>query len=360
MKVRTSPLFSEYVIDGMQMEDTPFSALLDLLDGNGTVDVPKGPFASIVTDSLARPLGHIAPEPSMTESYIQEILQRAVSRKDVELCRAAEWTAGTLYNFLTNLIFRDGHFSLQQLLIMATWDWNNHTDGAQAAFYHSTTAMAACLEGLGIKLDRYFVEDSWRRCTLSISLRTNIPSRRKCPATMYADSSDWLIYIPFGDCRMQLGGSALEKILKGSGGTEMALEGCAPYFADCFEVVRELIEDGVVTAGITVGHGGLAVAAEKFRNHKTLELQIGGYMTASGESDPIKVLFAEMPGVLVQIKDIDFDYIDSQFLLQEVAYYPVGHPGTTPGRLSISTDDSCVNVSGILQSLLTMASEGED
>lgn len=359
MKVRTSPLFSEYTIDDLQMEETPFSALLDCLDGDGDVQTPKGPFEPVVTESLPRPLHRFDADITLTDNYIDGILHGAVSRKDVNLTRAAEWSASTLYNFLTNLIFRDGHFALQDILLMMEWDWNNRQDGASAAFYASTTSIAACLNGMGVKLDRYFVEDSWRRSSLDITLRSRISSKRKCAATMYGNSSDWLIYVPFGDCRMQLGGSALEQLLGGSGGPEMTLESCAPYYGDGYELVRELVEDGVVTAGIAIGRGGLACAAERFRAHKALELQIGGYMSASGESDPLKVLFAEMPGVLLQIKDIDFDYVDAQFLLQEIAYYPVGRPGMEPGRLSISTKDSS-DIGSILQSLLNMATEGED
>ena len=38
----------------------------------------------------------------------------------------------------------------------------------------------------------------------------------------------------------------------------------------------------------------------------------------------MKLLFAEVPGVLLQFNEADADYVDSQFLLQDVAYYRVG------------------------------------
>ena len=359
MKVRTSPLFSEYVIDELTMEESPFSALLDCLDGNGTVDVPKGPFGNIVTDSLSRPLKSIEVLPGQTDRYVQEILRTSLSRTEAELARCGEWTCARLYEFLVSLIFNDGHFTLQDLLLMVEWDWNNHAEGALAAFYSSCMSMATCLKSMDVKLDRYFVEENRRKCKMEISLRSKIPSRKKCRQAMLADSSDWLVYVPFADCRMQLGGSALEKVTKGSGAPEMPLESCAGYFADCYEIVRELVEDGIITAGIPTGRGGLACAAEKFRSHKKLRMDIGGIMNASGEADPVKILFAELPGVLLQIKDSDFDYVDSQFLLQEVAYYPLGRPGISPGTLETVSDPGC-GVGGILQSLLNSASEGED
>ena len=74
----------------------------------------------------------------------------------------------------------------------------------------------------------------------------------------------------------------------------------------------------------------------------------------------MKILFGEIPGAVLEIKDSDFDYVDAEMLLQDVAYYPLGHPGGT--GIDIVTGDSN-NISGILQSLIgmqDMTPEGED
>ena len=71
------------------------------------------------------------------------------------------------------------------------------------------------------------------------------------------------------------------------------------------------------------------------------------------------MLFAEVPGVLLQISDNDFDYLDSQLLLQDIAYYPIGPPDSESQGLKFSKGPKEA-VAGILASLLEQASEGED
>ena len=82
-------------------------------------------------------------------------------------------------------------------------------------------------------------------------------------------------------------------------------------------------------------------------------------MSSYQEPDLIKILFSEVPGVLVEITDENFDYFDSQLLLQDVAYYPVGHP--VPGKDGlIFTSEGKNALVDIISSLMVQASEGED
>ena len=131
------------------------------------------------------------------------------------------------------------------------------------------------------------------------------------------------------------------------------------YFIDCYEVVRELVEDGIVMAGMSVGDGGLATAAAKMCVSAGMEMDITGIMSSYQETDPAKVLFGETPGVLLQIHSNDYDYLDSQLILQDVAYYPLGHPSENGSGVSFKVSGKS-NVAEILASLLAQASEGED
>ena len=45
-------------------------------------------------------------------------------------------------------------------------------------------------------------------------------------------------------------------------------------------------------------------------------------------NDATAILFNETPGVLVAISDEDYGYIDTQMILQDIAYYPVGFATT--------------------------------
>ena len=112
-------------------------------------------------------------------------------------------------------------------------------------------------------------------------------------------------------------------------------------------------------AGTTVGDGGLATAAGSMCKECGLDMDLSGMMASYQDKDTTRLLFGEVPGVLVQISDNDYDYLDSQLILQDVAYYPIGHPN--PEKTGISFLKEGKNgVAGILASLLEQASEGED
>jgi hypothetical protein len=91
-----------------------------------------------------------------------------------------------------------------------------------------------------------------------------------------------------------------------------------------------------------------------------VEMNVGGVMSAYSGTDELQILFAHVPGVVLQISDSDYDYVDSQFVLQDIAYFPLGHPKY--GVEGVSLQKSVRSgVSGILASLLNgQAAEGED
>ena len=95
-----------------------------------------------------------------------------------------------------------------------------------------------------------------------------------------------------------------------------------------------------------------------------METDLSGIGKACLEDDPVRILFAEIPGAVIQIRDSDYDYVDSQFLLQDIAYYPLGHPVTAGHELKPGISPlqkGRTGLSSILASLMTgLSSEGED
>ena len=88
-------------------------------------------------------------------------------------------------------------------------------------------------------------------------------------------------------------------------------------------------------------------------------MDLSGILASYQEEDRTKVLFGEVPGVLIQISDENYDYVDSQFLLQDIAYYPLGHPSAKVSG-AVPAEGARPGVGDILASLLGQASEGED
>ena len=112
-------------------------------------------------------------------------------------------------------------------------------------------------------------------------------------------------------------------------------------------------------SGATVADGGLMTAAAKMCAACGCDLDINGLAASYAETDTTKLLFGEVPGVIIQISDDNYDYVDSQLILQDVAYYPIGHPTDRHSGVKIRKAPEN-GVAGILASLLDQASEGED
>ena len=185
-----------------------------------------------------------------------------------------------------------------------------------------------------------------------------ISEERACPSTIVSDPNSWIIYIPFDTCSYRLGGSLLTELAGHDGGKAPDISD-PDYFIDCYEVVRELVEDGIVISGVTISEGGMVTAANRMCGVKGMDIDISGIMSSYQEDSRSRILFGEVPGVLIQINDENYDYVDSQLLLQDIAYYPLGHPSTETAGLKIS-ETGKNGVADILASLLGHAGEGED
>lgn len=197
-----------------------------------------------------------------------------------------------------------------------------------------------------------------------LPFRTSSPvlgKSRKCQVHVSDNTGNWLIYIPFDTCKFRLGGSLLTEKTGFAGGKAPDIMD-SDYFIDCFEVVREFVEDGVIVSGAATGPGGLIATLNRMSNGMTagIDADISGICRSYGETDITRILFSEVPGAVVEIRDSDFDYVDAEMLLQDVAYYPIGHPGKPGLRITSGNQDG---VAGILQSLLgqeDIVPEGED
>ncbi len=282
-------------------------------------------------------------------------------------------------------LWNEGHYRLGDLSVWAKWSWNTRPLGNMAAFYASAESAGAYLFDLGVRLQDYVFEETDEESRAEffawlpdkdenpedeeheeIQFKSSpyesrhpwISDERKCLETMIPDEDTKVIYIPFDTCRFSVGGSLLAQVQGRNGGMAPHIQD-PDYFIDCFEVIRELVEDGIVVAGRTVGDGGLAVAAAQMCGNHGLDMDMNGLLASYQENDSTKMLFSEVPGVILQIREHDSDYLDSQLLLQDVAYYPIGSPSPEFSGIRLRNEKKA-DVAGILVSLLGQATEGED
>jgi phosphoribosylformylglycinamidine synthase len=375
MAEKTSALHAIYVIDGVQEEYTPAQLLDAVTEPEGRHPLAAPAEARAVDETLDPVCRVPALDSECIDAYLEAV---CAAQKQVPASAADAYTRVRVAAALIDTLWRTGRFRLGDLRLDASWRWNEAPVGARAAFYDSVRAAADYVDALGVKFSGY----RYTRTTgpSELVLRTRIArdadeedytfvsepfrsehpalgTRRSCPATLAPDPQSWVIYIPFDTSEFRLGGSLFAQILDVGGGSCPQITD-ADYFLDCHEVVRELVEDGILLSGATVGEGGLLRTVRQMAGGQDLTMDVSDVMRAYQEQDVLRVLFAEVPGVVIQIQDADFDYLDAELLLQDVAFFPLGHPSPGTGAIRVKASAKS-GIQTILESLMQNA-EGED
>lgn len=370
----TPALHSDYIIDGIPQEFTPAEILNEISIEKSTA--PDG--GAQIADETAEPVFK-ACKFSMEHMHYYASRIQAIRQRHFNTAFTESRTTALIEEALIDALWRKGHFRLADLALEAGWKWNFEGTGQAASFYSSCAAAADFIDSLGIRIQKYKASEA-DICELKFSpciahnvlededmlevnpYRSDNPEMedsRKIGSDIVPDPDSWIIYIPFDTCDYRLGGSALSEAMDTS--SEVAPEtGDADYFMDCFELVRELSEDGILLSAGTVCNGGLLTALKGMCGKCGATINISDIKKASHEQDAIRLLFAEVPGAVIQIRDIDFDYIDAEMLLQDVVYYPLGHPSEDCADITV-VDTGKTNLESILDSLIrSQSSEGED
>lgn len=376
MTEKASKIHSIYVIDGVQQEFTPAQLLDALTDAPGRVRSAGGRVRTIVDESLDPVYRAFDFNPDKVDEYLGLVLE---GRTAVPFASADTCSRFRLASALLDTLWRKGHFRLGDLAVKAWWRWEEGTVGADASFYESVAAVTDYVEALGLRFASYRCTGSSAGSSLSFRavlsqdasgdeegfvfepFRSGHPvlsERRAVPAHFVPDPRSWIVYIPCDPCDFRLGGSLLAQSL-GLGGGPCPHISDADYFMDCHEVLREFVEDGIILSASTVCEGGLLKTVNAMTGSGCgAEICLTDILGAYRETSIVRVLFAEVPGVLIQIRDADFDYLDAELLLQDVAYYPLGHPVSGCGGVRVRTSAKS-GIQTILETLLQNA-EGED
>ena len=213
---------------------------------------------------------------------------------------------------LTNLVFAPLAKRLDSVSLSANWMWPCKNAGEDARLYKAVEACSdfACSLGINIPTGKdslsmtqqYGKDKVFAPGTVIISAAGEVSDIRKIVSPVLRNDTDAPVYyIDFSFDAHQLGGSALAQVLGKVGATCPTVKD-SEYFTDAFNAVQELVEKGYVLAGHDISAGGLITALLEmcFANTKG-GLQVS--LDEIAEDDIVKILFAENPGVLLQVKN---------------------------------------------------------
>lgn len=261
----------------------------------GEIQLPLSDLGAVALDykgraGIATSIGH-APQAAMVDPAAGSVLAIAES--------------------LTNIVFAPMTDGLQGISLSANWMWPCKNPGEDARLYKAVEACSdfACELGINIPTgkdslsmtQKYGDEKVYSPGTVIISAAGEVRNIRKIvsPVLAYIKGT-YVYYIDFSFDTFKLGGSAFAQTLS-KVGEEVPTVKDSEYFKNAFAAVQELVNRGLIIAGHDVSAGGLVTAMLEmcFANP---EGGLEARLDKLHHTDLIKILFAENPGILVQVK----------------------------------------------------------
>lgn len=251
----------------------------------------------------------------------------------VALADAAAGSVMAVAEALTNIVFAPIEGGLEGVSLSANWMWPCRNEGEDARLYEAVQACSDFAIELGVNIptgkDSLSMTQQYADgkvispgCVI-ISGGAEVTDIRKVVSPVVVlDRSTSLYYIDFSFDALKLGGSALAQTLKRVG-DEVPTVANSEYFADAFAAVQKAINENLVLAGHDISAGGMLTTLLEMCFANT-EGGLRVNLTELPEEDLTKILFAENPGVILQVKDkVAFEKLLNA---AGVAYMKIGYP----------------------------------
>ena len=237
---------------------------------------------------------------------------------------------------LTNLVWAPLTHGLGGVSLSANWMWPCRSQaGEDARLYKAVEALSDFCCTLGVNVptgkDSLSMTQQYPNNQKVIAPGTVIVSsgaevsdvRKVVSPVLVNDKNSSLYYIDFSFDEQRLGGSAFAQSL-GFVGDDVPTVANPEYFADCFNAIQELVRRGWILAGHDISAGGLittllemAFANRKGGMHLNLHDLAG--------DDVVKNLFAENPGVVIQVSDDHRNDLRTYLEDEGIGYTKIGY-----------------------------------
>lgn len=243
---------------------------------------------------------------------------------------------------LTNIVWAP-LTAIEHVRCSANWMWAAKLPGEGAALWDAAVAMRDIMLELGIAVDGG--KDSLSMAALAPTPEGGsetvkapgalvISAYCTCPDITAVVTPDLelpgrgrLVYVDLGGGRYRLGGSALSQVF-GQIGDEPPDVDDAAELRRALETVQELLAEGVVSAGHDRSDGGLITSL--------LEMAFAGDCGIEIEIEPpagielLAVLFAEEPGLVLEVDGDDLDAALAAFAEHDVPAVAIGRTVAEP------------------------------
>lgn len=251
---------------------------------------------------------------------------------------------------LTNIVWAPLEDGLEGVSLSANWMWPCRAQkGEDARLYAAVEALSDFCCSLHINVptgkDSLSLTQKYPNGEKIISPGTVIVSaggevedvKKVVSPVLVNDKNSSLYYIDFSFDEQRLGGSAFAQSL-GKVGSDVPTVKNPEYFADCFGAIQTLIKKGWVMAGHDISAGGLITTLLEM----TFANQQGGIHVnlydMSGE-DVVKNLFAENPGVVIQVSDLHKHALREYLESEGIGYAKIGYPTPKERKIVVKKNE---------------------
>ena len=251
---------------------------------------------------------------------------------------------------LTNIVWAPLEDGLEGVSLSANWMWPCRAQkGEDARLYAAVEALSDFCCSLHINVptgkDSLSLTQKYPNGEKIISPGTVIVSaggevkdvRNVVSPVLVNSKNSSLYFIDFSFDDQRLGGSAFAQSL-GKVGSDVPTVKNPEYFADCFEAIQTLINKGWVMAGHDISAGGLITTLLEM----TFANQQGGIHVnlydMSGE-DVVKNLFAENPGVVIQVSDLHKHALREYLESEGIGYAKIGYPTPKERKIVVKKNE---------------------
>ena len=251
---------------------------------------------------------------------------------------------------LTNIVWAPLEDGLEGVSLSANWMWPCRAQkGEDARLYAAVEALSDFCCSLHINVptgkDSLSLTQKYPNGEKIISPGTVIVSaggevkdvRNVVSPVLVNSKNSSLYYIDFSFDDQRLGGSAFAQTL-GKVGSDVPTVKNPEYFADCFEAIQTLISKGWVMAGHDISAGGLITTLLEM----TFANQQGGIHVnlydVNGE-DVVKNLFAENPGVVIQVSDLHKHALREYLESEGIGYAKIGYPTPKERKIVVKKNE---------------------
>ncbi|KQC02126.1 phosphoribosylformylglycinamidine synthase [Pedobacter sp. Hv1] len=248
---------------------------------------------------------------------------------------------------LSNIVWAPLKDGLKSVSLSANWMWACKNEGEDARLYQAVKACSDFAIALGINIptgkdslsmkQKYKDGDVIAPGTVIISAGANCDDITKVVEPVLQKDGGSIYYINLSNDSYKLGGSSFAQILNKIGNETPDVKDAA-QLKNAFNVIQQLIKEEKIQAGHDIGSGGLITTLlELCFADRNLGANLD--LSALGEQDSIKLLFAENIGLVFQAEAS----VEAIFEANNITYHKIGEVSET-AILSLKNFDTNLNL----------------